>query len=538
MHYIYSQSVEVGAMLRAWDRLLCSLEKGQSVSTAQLLETARQACLQKAIPMPELDNDPLGELDELALCTAELIGAQLTGTRLNTSFESINNIASCNIALDREGLEHLLESLRLLRRDIEGPRKHFLSSQWRDLGILNQAYMHVDIMVRFIDSAWMGEIDKSVLERYFHAHSSDHSGAPHINVYASPEISSGEVSDNYGPDSFAGGADLRSATHTLAVNTTPENSDIRLEKPVASDDDNDLSSTAERYLRDCRADDEDESFYREYENSFADSEIREQDELQARQDLERKERDAEAAARRADGHPAPEIQENCSATAAAATAAAAAPADAARASAAQVSGLSYAHSQGHAAATSDECAASSDSADSDAALCEVSADTSAQQLRSSARRYQSGDDKSPALEAINAAEELNISQHEQSVVGLDVSQKAAMEASRAAHRAADERSYDAPATSYRNDLTVAQAGEDDVEAGGAGGSGGADGTVLTGGGFDDDESDDEVQPVFYKGKRKDPVTYSRTMFWRTHIPLDLLNHEKKIFLQKVYRIDL
>ena len=543
MHYIYSQSVEVGAMLRAWDRLLCSLEKGQSVSTAQLLETARQACLQKAIPMPELDNDPLGELDEVALCTAELIGAQLTGTRLNTSFESINNIASCNIALDREGLEHLLESLRLLRRDIEGPRKHFLSSQWRDLGILNQAYMHVDIMVRFIDSAWMGEIDKSVLERYFHAHSSDHSGAPHINVYASPEISSGDVSDNYGPDSFAGGADLRSATHTPAVNTTPENSDIRLEKSVASDDDNDLSSTAERYLRDCRADDEDESFYREYENSFADSEIREQDELQVRQDLERKERDAEAPACRADGHPDPEVHENFSATAAAATTAAAAPADAARASAAQVSGQSYAHSQGHAAATSDECAVSSDSADSDAALCEVSADTSAQQLRSSA----SGDDKSPALEAINAAEELNISQHEQSVVGLEVSQKAAMEASRAALRAADERSYDAPATSYRSDLSVAQAGEDDVEAGdadaeavaaamtaqateraaaedagnvsnggnawsglssfgGAGGSGGSDGTDLTGGGFDDDESDDEVQPVFYKGKRKDPVS--------------------------------
>lgn len=547
MHYIYSQSVEVGAMLRAWDGLLCSLEKGQSVSTTQLLETARQACLQKAIPMPELDNDPRGELDEVALCTAELIGAQLTGTRLNTSFESINNIASCSIALDREGLEYLLESLRLLRRDIEGPRMHFLSSQWRDLGIINQAYIHVDIMVRFIDSAWLGEIDKPVLGRYFHAHSSDHSGAPHINVYASPESCAGEVSYNYGPDSFAGGADLRSATHTTAVNTNPENSCIRSEMPVASDDNNDISSAVERYLKDCRAEHEDASSYREYENSFADSEIREQAELQARRDFERKECDAEAADRRADGLPATEIQENDSATAAtaAAASAASAPADAAQASAEQLYDQSNALSQGHAAATSDEVAESSDSAGSGAAIYEVSADRSALQLRSCSLRYQPGYDKSSALEAINAAEALNIRLHEQSILGLEVSKKAAMEAAREVRKAAVERFYEAPATSDRKGHSVSQAGEDDVEAGDAeavaaamkaqateraeagdagnvstggnafgglsssgdaGGRGGSDDTVFTGDGFDDDESYDEVQPVRYEGKRKDPVS--------------------------------
>ena len=187
MHYIYSQSLIVGAMLCSWDSLLSQTPRTSPISCSELLINARKACTNKGIPLPVFGNDPHGELDEITLCTSEIVAAHLVKVKLNTVSEAINNIGDVPLELDKSGLEIISDSLRLLRRDLEGLRCHFLCKMWMNQDQLRVAYRHVDIMLRFMDYALHGEGEESIIEHYQNFHSEDHIGGPHINVYALSE---------------------------------------------------------------------------------------------------------------------------------------------------------------------------------------------------------------------------------------------------------------------------------------------------------------------------------------------------------------
>lgn len=187
MHYIYSQSIVVGALIKSWESYM--LEPHTSpLCCSDLLLTARQACTAKGIPLPTFTLDFNGELDEIILCTAEIVVANLNHVKLNTCSPVINDINKQIIDLDKQGLEIIYDGLRLLRRDMEGMRSHFLPKMWLEQNKLNEAYEHVDIMLSFIDQALHGCADAfsyhSLLERYKSAHSQDHFGEAHINFYA------------------------------------------------------------------------------------------------------------------------------------------------------------------------------------------------------------------------------------------------------------------------------------------------------------------------------------------------------------------
>ena len=176
MHYIYSQSLIVRAILQSWSSLLEQNPRPSSISCSDLLINARQACTDKGIPLPAFGSDTRGELDEITLCSSELIAAHMVGVKLNTIYESINNSDALPLELDKPGLEIISDSLRLLRRDLEGLRSHFLCSMWLNQDLLRPAYSHVDIMVRMMDLALHGSNDDSIIVRYQELHRHDHLG--------------------------------------------------------------------------------------------------------------------------------------------------------------------------------------------------------------------------------------------------------------------------------------------------------------------------------------------------------------------------
>lgn len=187
MHYIYSQSLVVGALIKAWDSFLLE-PRNSPLCCSDFLVIGRQACTSKGIPLPSFSSDVKGELDEIILCSAEIVVANLNQIKLNTCSDAVNNIYSLEIELDHQGLEIMSDGLRLLRRDMEGLRCHYLSQMWQEQNKLNEAYEHVDIMLGFIDQALHGDADalsyQSLLERYTRVHAQDHFGQAHINFYA------------------------------------------------------------------------------------------------------------------------------------------------------------------------------------------------------------------------------------------------------------------------------------------------------------------------------------------------------------------
>lgn len=187
MHYIYSQSLVVGALIKEWDSFLLD-PSNSPLCCSDFLVVGRQACTSKGIPLPSFSLDVKGELDEIILCSAEIVVANLNKIKLNTCSDAVNNIYSLEIELDHQGLEIMSDGLRLLRRDMEGLRCHYLSQMWQEQNKLNEAYEHVDIMLSFIDQALHGDADalsyQSLLERYQRVHAKDHLGQAHINFYA------------------------------------------------------------------------------------------------------------------------------------------------------------------------------------------------------------------------------------------------------------------------------------------------------------------------------------------------------------------
>ena len=187
MHYIYSQSLVVGALIKEWDSFLLD-PSNSPLCCSDFLVIGRQACTSKGIPLPSFSQDANGELDEIILCSAEIVVANLNKIKLNTCSDAVNNIYSLEIELDHQGLEIMSDGLRLLRRDMEGLKCHYLSQMWQEQNKLDEAYEHVDIMLGFIDQALHGDADalsyQSLLERYQRVHAKDHFGQAHINFYA------------------------------------------------------------------------------------------------------------------------------------------------------------------------------------------------------------------------------------------------------------------------------------------------------------------------------------------------------------------